>query len=219
MNNMLNELEDEFYGIRAGSRETEPMTWLVWATIFRKDTNETVGRKHLFSGNIQEALVQLQNDLKPTMRALARPPYEWGAVNVRQILLTYQSMNDELTSAYIKLKKKFVSGNLSEEELNRAHNTVRNTVRLNTLDLVRKIELLTEVEKEHLLVSSEEAYQNILDAQHLADVYARDEIFDYILFPSTSLIELHKQHQSRMAFEETDIEVSTNINSLPDEQS
>lgn len=197
----LKELGDSFYDIRTILTETESGVWIGRGLVIRKDTNETVGGTQIRSGDAGETLRLLSESLKPIVSALARPPHEWGMTSVRSILMTYKRFNDELTSAYVHLEHRRALGSLSKDELHRTHHMVRDMVRRQTLELVERLERLTEAERLQLVTSAEEVYQHIHDPWNLDDVYARDAIFDYLLRPSAELIRRHEAHQARMVSE------------------
>jgi hypothetical protein len=192
------EFEDDFYRVIVKSREVSSGAWIVRGAFLRKDTDEKIEGMQIWSNNPELALKQLEDKLREKMAALPRPPHEWGLVRVRMTLVTYRTFSDELTDALVSLEEKREKGALSDDQLRNAFHSVNEMVKNQTLKLVRMVKLLTEVEIQHLLRSSEDVYQNILDPWNLDDVYARDKIFDYILHPSPDLITLHKSHHERM---------------------
>lgn len=201
--NDFDDLEDDFYIIRVKSYEIRPKIWMVRGIVVRKDTGETVGGTQIRTDDINQALRKLKKSLKPMVAALARPPLEWGGTSIRQILMTYMSFNDEVTSAYVSLEKKLALGKLTKDELHKYHYAIYEMVSRQTIQLIGKLEMLTEVEKQKIVTSPEEVYRQIQDPYNLDDVYARDEIFKFILHPSTEIIKRHETHRARMISEFT----------------
>ncbi len=195
------EFEDRFYCVSVHSRQTRSGIWMARGKFIRNDTNEPVWGAQTRSDNLEDALEQLENKLQTKVAALPRPPGDWGMTGMRQILARYRAFNDELTGHCIRLGNKQSEGVLSKDLLCDAHHQIRETVRKQTMELVRAIEALPDLERRHLLTSPEDIYQNILDPWSLDDVYAREAIFEYILHPSAELIALHDAHRARMIAE------------------
>jgi hypothetical protein len=195
----FNKFRDVYYDIHVASKKIDPLRCLTKATIIRKDTNESIARVQTWSDNNEDAMLELEKKLKPIIESLPRPPCEWNDLRIRQILITYRKFSDEITSAYVGLEKKRKSGNLSEDDLKKGLDAIHEMIKHQTIGLIDKINQFSEIEKQQLLVSSEDIYQNIFESSiDLDDACTREAIFYYILCPSPELIDLHKKHQMRM---------------------
>ena len=196
--NDFSEFCDEFYAIKIVLCRTGSKTQHLRGVVFRKDTDEMVGLAQVWSESIEEAYVLLKEKLSPVMQKLPRPPYEWEKVRVRRILIDYQEHKDNEIRARMEIEKELTSNKLTEEGLRKALFSICDLVQMQTTDLIRKIELLSEEEKQELIVSSEESYISTLSSENIDDLYLRYEIYKYILNPSELLTELHNKHYSKM---------------------
>ncbi|WP_156970848.1 hypothetical protein [Andreprevotia chitinilytica] len=192
----LNHIGEGYYGIELHCREVSQGFWMARAEIRRADSNEIVSGVQRSGRSDELALDAVCSELPEVIQALPKPPHEWHRLKVRNLLVEYRRFNDEITSILVGAKQKLQTGSMSEEDLRKDFEVVRERAISGAVEIVRMTNLLSEPELLTLVESPAEVFNDLSNPRNLDDVDTRLNLFKFIFNPSDAVRAAHKR-QSR----------------------
>ena len=192
------EFNDAYYALRIITRKSissknEP--FLVRVHLIRKDTEKPVVSTFVSGQTGEGFLRNLRQKLLPLFLTLPRPPHQWMMLSVWKLLDDCQEHHDELVRIRLKIST-VLHQNISTADLEEMISDLYYSIRMQTINLVRQAEALSEEDKLALFVADELDYQSEFGDDY--ELAIRDEVFEFILDPSDEVKVAHQKHIERL---------------------
>jgi len=146
-------LNDPHYRFSVTVARQSTGTFRAMGRIKRTDTEESVAAAISFEPEEQAARAACLAALAGKLPGLPRPPYEWGLLERRGVVLAYLQFNEGLTRLSLDLQRERASGTLSEELLHEKLVAMVDYVSRQTISLGRRVDTLSESDRAALALT------------------------------------------------------------------
>lgn len=175
------EWNDQYYNFSVRLVALESASWRGHGRIYRKDTQETVDGTMSSGPDPDKLEAKVVADLALRRSDLPRPPFEWGLVKRRELVLRHREYRDEPIRMGRQLEALRSSNELSEQALHEGLKSFVAFVSTTTRELERLVGALDEADRQAFVRAGTgltEEEQASLDDDEIDDRWA---IFDQFL--------------------------------------
>ncbi len=195
----ISRLENDFFSIQLEVWEVEPTVVRARASITRKDSGSLVPPPLVARAESEDLVIsRLAEELRERILSLGEPETGHGNASASTILVRYLNFRNAATKIRFEVEQAISSGGAELEMVRTQLHDLQNLTRDATCELVRDLAKVPESEQLALLESEENTYDNAEDPWSLDDLTARQEIYKYLLEPSSVLEEAHRRHAARI---------------------
>lgn len=194
---MMTETEflNDYYELRIASVKGKNPFYSVQAVIKRRDTGEIVALQTKLSKNEKSGTKEVRALVLKKYEDWTKPQ-DWNCP-ARIVLFKYLEAKNRL-DAFFCFSEKKTKRTLAYFGINehfRFMSELRKATKMETLEIVKKIDRLSEKEKIRLLIAKPEEYETCLSSGCSLDILtAKSDIYEYIINPSSSIKSARRKH-------------------------
>ncbi len=188
----------DYYNVLVTTTQRDSGDWYGEVMITRNDTGEESPGGFAANGLTREKVEnEIYGKMEGKLKYLSKPPVDWNKSS-KKILARYIRSRWPVIGFGVKL------GDLEGESKGDDENSLMghfgricSDLVSDTIEIVREIDGLTSREREELLFSRDNVYNDPFDPWNQEDLVARSQIFGFFLKPSAKEIEIHELHNKR----------------------